>query len=46
MVILKNLPISEQVEFLEKRHTEENQYVPHAKNIFIKNGESLLDLFM
>ncbi|XP_063413045.1 uncharacterized protein LOC134695651 [Mytilus trossulus] len=38
MVILKNLPISEQVEFLEKRHTEENQYVYHAKNIFIKNG--------
>ncbi|CAC5423625.1 unnamed protein product [Mytilus coruscus] len=38
MVILKNLPISEQVEFLEKRHTEANQYIYHAKNLFIKNG--------
>lgn len=39
MFILKNLPVSEQVEFLEKRHTKANRYVYHAKDLFIKNGE-------
>ncbi|VDH90337.1 Hypothetical predicted protein [Mytilus galloprovincialis] len=38
MFILKNLPVSEQVEFLEKRHTEANKYIYHAKDLFIKHG--------